>query len=64
MDERLVQPETREQLLRGRRLVALPANPPHGDRHFRLDYALGATLSVAPRPDSLTVNGARNLYFG
>jgi hypothetical protein len=42
IDARLVEPETREQLLRGRRLVALPAHPPHGDRHFRLDYVIGA----------------------
>lgn len=46
VDERLVQPETREQLLRGRRLVALPANPPHGDRHFGLDYVIGAHVKV------------------
>ena len=42
IDERLVKPETREQLVRGRRVVALPANPAHGDRHFRLDYVIGA----------------------
>jgi hypothetical protein len=42
IDARLVQPETREQIVRGRRMVAMPANPPHGDRHFRLDYILGA----------------------
>jgi hypothetical protein len=42
IDEHLVEPETREQLLRGRRLVAMPAKPPHGDRHFRLDYVIGA----------------------
>jgi hypothetical protein len=42
IDERLVQPETREQIVRGRRVVALPANPAHGDRHFELDYIIGA----------------------
>jgi hypothetical protein len=46
IDERLVEPETREQVLRGRRLVALPANPPHGDRHFRLDYVIGAHVKA------------------
>ena len=45
IDERLVEPETREQLVRGRRVVALPANPAHGDRHFRLDYVIGAHVS-------------------
>ncbi len=44
LDERLVQPETREQVVRGRRVVAMPSLPPHGDRHFRLDYVLGAHL--------------------
>jgi hypothetical protein len=42
IDERLVKPETREQIVRGRRVVAMPANPPHGDRHFKLDYIIGA----------------------
>jgi hypothetical protein len=42
IDERLVQPETREQLVRGRQVLAMPANPAHGDRHFKLDYVIGA----------------------
>jgi hypothetical protein len=42
IDARLVAPETREQLVRGRRVVAMPANPAHGDRHFKLDYVIGA----------------------
>lgn len=42
VDEHLVKPETREQLLRGRKVVAMPALPPHGDRHFKLDYVIGA----------------------
>ncbi len=42
LDARLVAPETREQLVRGRRVVAMPANPAHGDRHFKLDYVIGA----------------------
>src|SRR5689334_17918445 len=41
VDEHLVQPETREEMVRGRRLVAMPAKPPHADRHFGLDYVLG-----------------------
>lgn len=40
--ERLVQPETRDQLVRGRHVLAMPANPPHGDQHFKLDYVIGA----------------------
>jgi flagellar biosynthesis/type III secretory pathway protein FliH len=42
IEERLVRPETREQVVRGRRVIAMPANPPHGDRHFKLDYIIGA----------------------
>ncbi len=42
VDEHLVKPETREQLVRGRKVVAMPALPPHGDRHFKLDYVIGA----------------------
>ena len=42
IDDHLVQSETREQLVRGRRVVAMPSKPAHGDRHFKLDYILGA----------------------
>jgi hypothetical protein len=42
LDERLVPPESREQLVRGRRVLAMPSNPPHGDQHFKLDYVIGA----------------------
>ena len=42
LDERLVRPETREQRVRGRVVLAMPANPPHGDQHFKLDYVIGA----------------------
>ena len=42
LDERLVRPETREQLVRGRSVQAMPSLPPHGDQHFKLDYIIGA----------------------
>ena len=41
VDEHLVHPETREEMVRGRRLLAMPAKPPQADRHFGLDYVLG-----------------------
>ena len=41
IDEHVVKPESREELLRGRKLYAAPALPEHGDPHFRLDVALG-----------------------
>jgi hypothetical protein len=46
LDEHLVQDETREEMVRGRRVQAQPARPPHADRHFQLDYVIGA--HVAP----------------
>jgi len=42
IDEHIVTPETREEVVRGRRVVAQPANPEHGDRHFELDYVVRA----------------------
>lgn len=47
VDEHLVQPEaTRDEIVRGRKVVAMPALPPHGDQHCRLDYVV--TAHVAP----------------
>jgi len=47
IDDRLVVPEvTRDEIIKGRRVVAMPADAPHGDQHFRLDYVVGA--HVAP----------------
>jgi hypothetical protein len=45
IDEHVVRPETREEMVRGRRVIAMPSLPPHGDQHFRLDYILGAYLA-------------------
>ncbi len=43
LDEHIVQPElSRDEVLRGRSIIAAPSRPPHGDRHFGLDYVLGA----------------------
>jgi hypothetical protein len=44
LDEHVVRPETREEMVRGERIYAQPALAPHGDRHFRLDYVLGGHL--------------------
>lgn len=40
VDDHLVTPETREEMVRGRKVVALPANPPHGERHCELNYVI------------------------
>ncbi|MGK3995373.1 hypothetical protein [Sorangium sp. So ce1024] len=37
VDERLVEAETREEMVGGRRVLAAPANPPHGDAHCQVD---------------------------
>src|SRR5262245_57620536 len=43
VDEHIVQPETtRDELIRGRRVVAMPALPPHADQQFELGYVIGA----------------------
>lgn len=43
LDEHLVTPETtRDEIVRGRRVIAQPALPPHGDRHCELDYVVRA----------------------
>src|SRR5262249_27361143 len=44
IEARLVPPETREEHVRGRRVVAMPAKPAHGDRHFELDYVVRAHI--------------------
>jgi hypothetical protein len=47
VDEHLVRPETtRDQLVRGRKVLAMPSLPAHGDRHFKLDYVIGAHIQV------------------
>ena len=45
LDERLVKPETREEMVRGERVIALPANAEHADRHFELDYVVRAHVN-------------------
>ena len=46
LDDHLVVPEvTRDEVIKGRRVVAHPADAPHGDLHFRLDYVVGAHVA-------------------
>jgi hypothetical protein len=42
LDQHLVEPETHQEMVRGERLLAQPAQPPHGDRHCELDYVIRA----------------------
>ena len=43
VDDHLVEPEiTRDEIIGGRRVVAMPANPPHADRHSAVDRVVGS----------------------
>src|ERR1700722_2941871 len=47
IDEHIVIPETtRDEMIRGRRVVAMPAHPPHTDRQVELGYVIRG--NVAP----------------
>lgn len=62
VDDRLVQPETPEELVRGRRLHAVPANPEHGDPHSRFDRVVGShtTKGFIASADLLTRASSRS----
>jgi Putative restriction endonuclease len=45
LDEHLVEPETRWEVIQGSPMQASPARSPHADRHFTIDYVLGAHLA-------------------
>jgi hypothetical protein len=45
LDEHLVREGTREEMLRGQRLIAAPAREPHADPHARLDYLITAAAA-------------------
>jgi hypothetical protein len=43
VDDHLVVPETtRDEIVRGRHVIAMPALPPHADRHCEVDYVIRA----------------------
>jgi hypothetical protein len=52
LDERLVEPETREEMVRGQRVFAAPAKPEHADRHSELDYVVRAHVAHGYRSSS------------
>jgi Putative restriction endonuclease len=46
VDDHLVEAEvTRDEMIGGRRVVALPAHPPHATRHSRINYLLEALVA-------------------
>src|SRR5262245_24245394 len=46
IDERLVRPETRDEVVRGQRVLAMPANPSHADRHCELDFVIRGHVAM------------------
>ena len=42
VDDHLVEAETREEMVRGVRMIAQPAHPPHADRHIDLGHVIRA----------------------
>jgi hypothetical protein len=53
VDDHLVQPEvTRDEMIGGRRVVAMPAKEPHADQHSDLDYVLRAHAAPGYRSSS------------
>ncbi len=45
LDDHIVTPETREEMVRGRRVITQPANPPHADSHINLGAAIKASTA-------------------
>lgn len=45
VDDHRVAPETRQELVRGHTMQAVPANPPHADRHCQLDYVIRGSVA-------------------
>lgn len=66
VDDQIVRPETREELVRGRAVLAMPAKEGHADRHHTVDYLTGGCIApgyvgsvdlltrVGPRSDFAT----------
>lgn len=59
VDDHVVTPETREELLNGRRLLASPAKAPHAIQHLELGYVIRAHVAEGYRGavDLLTRTG-------
>ena len=45
LDDHLVEPETRWEVIDGARVQTPPAQPPQADRHFTMNYVIGAHLA-------------------
>ncbi len=50
VDDHLVEPEvTRDEIINGRRVIAMPAEAPHADKHVDLAYVLRAHVALGYR---------------
>ena len=64
LDEHLVRPETREEMIDGHIVLALPALEPHAERHYELDYVTrgGVAPGYVGATDLLTRTGERTQF--
>jgi hypothetical protein len=62
VDEQIVRPETREELVRGRAVVATPAKEQHAERHYEIDYLTRGVLApgYVGATDLLTRSGPKS----
>ncbi len=62
VDDQLVRPETREEMVRGRMVYAAPAKEPHADRHNSLNFVTGGCIAPGyiASSDLLTRAGPRS----
>jgi hypothetical protein len=60
LDDHLVRPETREEMIDGRLVLAPPALEPHAEQHYELDYVTrgGVAPGYVGATDLLTRTGA------
>lgn len=64
LDEHLVRPETREEMIDGRVVLAPPALEPHAERHYELDFVTrgGVAPGYVGATDLLTRTGERTQF--
>jgi hypothetical protein len=52
IDDHIVREETREEMVRGRRVIAAPAKPPHADQHNEVGYVIRGLLAPGYKASS------------
>jgi hypothetical protein len=64
LDDHLVRPETREEMIDGRIVLAPPALEPHAERHYELDYVTrgGVAPGYVGATDLLTRTGTHTQF--